>query len=604
LIESSHYIKQMSQSDPSKVSSLLRQLWRHCAYRRRVQLALLLVLMIFTSVTELVSIGAVLPFLAVLTNPDRLFEIDQIRTVAAWMQITKPEQLVLPLALFFALAAIVSGMAKITLLKAQMKVSYAIGIDLSLSIYRNTLYQNYAVHMRRNSSELISAVYEKATNVTGGIIMPLLTTVSALLTLAAILSVLLSIAPMVTFLTLLGFGLVYGVIIVLTKKKVFQYSKQINVSRTYAIQTLQESFGGIRDILIEGTQEAFCTVYRNTIVPLKKAEASVGFFSATPRYVIESISMVLMVLVSVYLVSSPNVSASAVPVLGALALAAQRLLPLLQQCYSNWTYIHASRDTLIDAISLLNQALPNWVDQPRLPPIRFQRDLVCRNLSFRYSNELPLVLNDISFTIARGSRVGFVGLTGSGKSTLLDILMGLLYPSAGTLEIDGEPITADNCRAWQRRIAHVPQNIFLADTSIMENIAFGTPRNEIDEIRVKRAAAMAQISGVIEKLPNGYDTEVGERGARLSGGQRQRLGIARALYKQADVLILDEATSALDSETEAAVMLTIQNLPADLTIFIVAHRLSTLANCSEIIEIHDGKATRREGSAVSLEHKE
>jgi ATP-binding cassette subfamily B protein len=303
--------------------------------------------------------------------------------------------------------------------------------------------------------------------------------------------------------------------------------------------------------------------------------------------------MVLMVLVSVYLVSGPSGSLSAVPVLGALALAAQRLLPLLQQCYSNWTYIHASRETLVDAIALLNQSLPDWVDQPPLPLIDFSRDLTCRNLSFRYSSELPLVLDDISFRIARGSRVGFVGLTGSGKSTLLDILMGLLYPSAGTLEIDGEPITMSNCRAWQLRIAHVPQNIFLADTSVMENIAFGIPRNEIDETRVKRAAAMAQISEVIEKLPGGYETAVGERGARLSGGQRQRLGIARALYKQAEVLILDEATSALDSETETAVMSTIQNLPAELTIFIVAHRVSTLKSCNQIIELFDGKAKLR-----------
>lgn len=590
----------MTQVQPQTLFSLLCQLWRNCAYPRRVQLAFLLLLMIFTSLTELVSIGAVLPFLAVLTNPERLFESEQIRAIAVWMHVTEPDQLVLPLALFFAVAAIVSGLAKITLLRAQMKVSYAIGIDLSLSIYRKTLYQPYAVHTSRNSSEMISAVYEKAAHVTGGILMPLLTTISALMTLVAILTILITMAPLITIMTILAFGSVYGVIIVLTKKKVFQFSEKINESRTDAIQILQESFGGIRDILIEGTQEAFCTVYRNVIVSLKKAEASVGVFSATPRYIIESISMVLMVLISVYLVSSPGASASAVPVLGALALAAQRLLPLLQQCYSNWTYIHASRDTLAAAIALLNQVLPEWVDQPKLPPISFTRELVCQNLSFRYSNDLPLILDDVSFTIARGGRVGFVGLTGSGKSTLLDILMGLLYPTAGTLEIDGVPITSSNCRAWQRRIAHVPQNIFLADTSIMENIAFGIPKNEIDEIRVKRAAAMAQISGVIDRLPKGYETEVGERGVRLSGGQRQRLGIARALYKQADVLILDEATSALDTDTEAAVMTTIQKLPAELTILIVAHRVSTLAKCSEIIEINDGKAITRSNSAFGL----
>jgi len=215
-----------------------------------------------------------------------------------------------------------------------------------------------------------------------------------------------------------------------------------------------------------------------------------------------------------------------------------------------------------------------------------------KQLSFRYSDHTPWVLRNLNFSIARGSRVGFVGTTGSGKSTLLDIVMGLLQPTDGTLSIDGVPVVTANHRGWQAHIAHVPQAIFLADTTIEENIAFGVPMEQIDHERVRDAARNAQIAEVIESWPQKYKTIVGERGIRLSGGQRQRIGIARALYKQADVIIFDEATSSLDNETELAVMQAIENLSTDLTILIIAHRLTTLKNCTQVIELGDGGIRR------------
>ena len=216
------------------------------------------------------------------------------------------------------------------------------------------------------------------------------------------------------------------------------------------------------------------------------------------------------------------------------------------------------------------------------------------NVSFQYEVTAPVVLNQISLTVKKGARLGLIGTTGSGKSTLLDILMGLLSPTHGTFEVDKQVITDTNVSAWQRRVAHVPQSVFLADTSILENIALGVPIKQIDITCARAAAEMAQLTETINALPQGYETTVGERGARLSGGQRQRIGIARALYKGVDVLILDEATSALDLETERAVMDGVNRLPADLTVIIVAHRLSTLSGCSEIMEIKEGKLQRVE----------
>jgi ATP-binding cassette subfamily B protein len=222
----------------------------------------------------------------------------------------------------------------------------------------------------------------------------------------------------------------------------------------------------------------------------------------------------------------------------------------------------------------------------------FRQQIRLNQLSFQYSPQTPWVLNEVNLCILRGSRVGFIGVTGSGKSTLLDIVMGLLEPTTGTIEIDGQLVTSGNHRAWQEHIAHVPQAIFLADSTIEENIAFGVPKDQIDSGRVRQAAEQAQIADIILTWPNKYQTLVGERGIRLSGGQRQRIGIARALYKKADVIIFDEATSALDNETEQAVMQAIEGLSGDLTLLIIAHRLTTLKNCTQVVEMENGRLKR------------
>ena len=281
--------------------------------------------------------------------------------------------------------------------------------------------------------------------------------------------------------------------------------------------------------------------------------------------------------------------ATALPVLGALALGAQRLLPAMQLTYSAWASIVGSHASLIDTIALLDQPLPTDILQPAPAPLIFQKNIQFKSARFRYTSDGPWVLDGINLVIAKGSRVGFVGSTGSGKSTMLDLLMGLLVPTEGELMVDGQHINGNRISAWQRTIAHVPQSIYLADTTLAENIALGVPRNSIDLQRVHQASRQAQIADFIESRPEGYNTFVGERGVRLSGGQRQRIGIARALYKQASVLVFDEATSALDNSTEQSVMDAIDGLGSDLTILLIAHRLTTVRHCDTVIELEHGQ---------------
>jgi ATP-binding cassette subfamily B protein len=237
--------------------------------------------------------------------------------------------------------------------------------------------------------------------------------------------------------------------------------------------------------------------------------------------------------------------------------------------------------------------VPAELLKPVATPLSFRDVIRFENISFRYTSEGPWVLEDFNLTIPKGSRIGFVGSTGSGKSTTLDLLMGLLTPTTGQLLVDGKPIVGDRIRPWQRTIAHVPQAIYLADSTLAENIAFGVPRTDIDLKRVQKAARQAQIADFIESGRDAYDAYVGERGIRLSGGQRQRIGIARALYKQASVLVLDEATSALDNATEQSVMDAIDGLDRELTILLIAHRLTTVRRCDTIVQLEHGRVVAK-----------
>ena len=576
------------------IAVLLKRLWYHLEPRRHRQFALLLALMLLASFAEILSIGAVLPFLGVLTVPERIFGLPATQSVIEAFKLTEPKQLLLPLTIAFGLAALIAGAMRLLLLWVSTRLSFATGADLSINIYRRTLYQSYATHCARNSSEVINGISGKANGVIYSIIVPTLTLISSIIMLIAILIALLMVQPVIALIAFGGFGLIYIVIIRLTRKQLISDSNCVARESTQVIKSLQEGLGGIRDVLIDGSQEAFCQIYRKADSPLRRAQGNSLFISASPRYGMEALGMILIAALAYSLAQQDDGIAKAIPILGALALGAQRLLPVLQQTYGSWSQINSGQSSLKDTLELLDQPLPDYTNQP-VAQLPFRQKIILKQLGFRYGEQTPYVLKQINLTISKGSRVGFIGATGSGKSTLLDIIMGLLQPIDGVLEIDDQIITLTNHRAWQAHIAHVPQAIFLADSTIEENIAFGIPKDQIDHSQIKRAAQQAQISESIESWPKQYQTFVGERGIRLSGGQRQRIGIARALYKQADVIIFDEATSALDNETEQAVIQAIEDLSKDLTVLIIAHRLSTLKSCTQIIELGGG-VIKRSGS--------
>jgi ATP-binding cassette, subfamily B, bacterial PglK len=549
----------------------------------------LLLVMIFASFAEVISIGAVLPFLGALTAPEALFNHALAQPLVSSLNLTQPQDLLLPLTALFIFAAIISAAIRVLLLWLQTRLGYAIGADFSIEIYRRTLYQPYQVHLSHNSSEIIAGISGKVASVIYDTILPLLTLISSALMLMVILAALIAIDPSVALIAFTGFGSIYVVITLVTKKRLAINSQEISQNSNRVIKALQEGLGGIRDVLIDGSQKTYCSIYRLADIALRRAQANNHIMGATPRFLIEALGMSLISLLAYGISAREAGFAHAIPILGALALGAQRLLPVMQQLYQSVSSLKGGRASLNDVLDLLGQALPEHVNEPAQAPIKFGNSIQLNDVGFRYSHQGPQVLSNISFEIKKGCRVGFMGTTGSGKSTLLDLVMGLLSPTSGAIEVDGVPITTNNHRAWQAHIAHVPQAIFLADVSIAENIAFGVPLEEIDMQRVKIAAEKAQIAETIESWEKEYQTFVGERGIRLSGGQRQRIGIARALYKKADVIVFDEATSALDNQTESAVMDAINAIRDGITVLIVAHRLSTLEKCDLVYKLSHGQ---------------
>jgi len=549
--------------------------------------------MVFSAFAEIISIGLVVPFLSAITNPSVIFESDMVQPVLSFFSVESDYSLIVFLTFAFCIAAITSAGLRLATLWMQTSLCYSIGAYLSSQIYKNSLYQSYSVHLSRNSSEFISTIVSKTSASTSYAILPSLNILSSSFVLLAIILTLVLIHPVIALTSFVLFTFLYGGVILLTRKKLDSDSEKISYEQDQVIKILQEGFGSIRDILVSNTQEVYLEAYSLSFNRLQRAWSNVEIIKGIPRYVIEALSVIVICLLALFFYSQPNGVIGAIPILGAMALGAQKMLPILQLLYSSFSSLRAGFASLSDVLELLAEPSNEILIKSSNKEISFKNKIRIENLQFKYSPDGPMILDGIDLEIPKGSMIGIIGTTGSGKSTLIDIVMGLLQPNAGKFIVDDVIITETNKLGWQSVIAHVPQAIFLADISIAENIALGTSADEIDYDLVEDAARQAQIHKSIMSWSDGYSTIVGERGARISGGQRQRIGIARALYKKASVIILDEATSALDSETEISVMQSILSSNKDLTFLIVAHKLKTLQGCTKIIELSEGKISRQ-----------
>ncbi len=552
-----------------------------------MQFLLLSIMVPIGGLAEIISLGAVLPLISFLIDPEKVFRYEYVQKGADLFQIDKAENLGIPLLIAFGALVVGSAFYRVVLLWLITKVSFGCGTDLCEKAYKITLSQPYIKHLARHSSNVILGITGKVAG-TANIFQQVLMLLNSLILVTLILGTILFFNPLVTTFSVLVFGVIYIYISKLTRKRLEQNSIEIASESEKILKSIQEGLGAIRNVIIDGSQKVFISDYHKADIALRKAQCGNNVMSACPKFIVEALTIILISVVSFSFGLRSGGIIEVLPVIGVIVLAAQKVLPNIQQIYVAWATISGVHRSLSDAIDLLGQPMINSFDKKIQRRVEYCQKLEVISVSFRYSDVTPMILNNISLAIPRGSRTGIIGATGSGKSTLLDILMGLLTPTSGQLKIDGRIMDCVDILQWQKIIAHVPQSVFLADASLAENIAFGVPLLEIDMERVRHAAKKARIAAFIDGLSDGYLTPTGERGARLSGGQRQRIGIARALYKNAKVLMFDEATSALDDETERSVMEAIDGLGRDVTIILIAHRMSTLQKCDLLLKIDDG----------------
>ena len=570
-----------------------KEVYSHLSPPRRRMFFFVAILLVLSALAEVATIGAIFPFLAVLA--EGAVEGPQSELIEAYRQwvIGLGYDPVWFSAAGLAIIASVSAALRLAISWLSLNFTFMTGFELSSRLLRRTFSLPYSFHIENNSSKTLSSL-ERVQHVLAYCLMPAMQAFTAGGVAIVILAALIWLDPIIALSAGAFFTVIYAAVSFASRRKLQSDSAIISDSLRVRVQVVQESLGGIRDLILDRTQSVFVEKFESVDGRFRRAQAIVYFISAAPRFVVEAASIVLIALLALYINSRPGGLISALPMLGAFAIGAQRLLPLVQQVYASWSMVMGSRAALDELLDSLGDP-DEVIELPRpdtASPLPFADKLELAAVSYRYPSGDGDALKDINLVIPRGARVGLIGKSGSGKSTLVDLLMGLIEPRDGALMVDDRRVDVSLHPNWQRQVAHVPQMIFLADTSIAGNIAFGRLASEIDMERVQQAARDADLHAFIESLPDGYETQTGERGVRLSGGQRQRLGIARALYKRASLLVLDEATSALDDVTEKSVMESISGLSSDLTIVMIAHRLTTLRDCDVIYEMRDGRIAR------------
>jgi ABC-type multidrug transport system fused ATPase/permease subunit len=575
-----------------KIIDVLIQLWGYINLRRKVQFKWLLGLMLLSSLAEVLSLGMVVPFLSVLSNPQSIFEEEKAKNILRILSIGDTDELLLTLTAIFCITALIAGITRLYFLTYSAKVTYLTGAELSTLTFEKTIEQDYEVHIRRNSSEIIDIICNKVSIAIHFINMTV-NLIGAVIILFSIILILLYVNVAVSAISFLFFSLAYISIYSLTRKGLKSKSKIISDGSPKIVQVVQEGLGGIRDILLDGNQKYYAEIYRKLDAKFRRAQGDIIIISTGPRYILETIGIIFISLVAYYLcIKNGGSIISELPVLGILVISSQRLLPILQQIYSSYIAIQNGLPAAKQVLSLLdtpNSIKKDIIDLDENKILLFEEKIELKNVSFKYHQTKRWIFEKINLKIVKGEILGIIGKTGSGKSTLVDILMGLLAPQSGCIKIDEQIIDASNIKSYQALIAHVPQNIFLLDASIAENIALGSDGLNIDIEKIHKVAKEAEIYEFISSLPDKFETRIGERGIKFSGGQRQRLGIARALYRGGKILIFDEATSALDIDTEESILTTVNSLGSNYTIIIITHRLSSLKFCNNFIVVSNGK---------------
>jgi ABC-type multidrug transport system fused ATPase/permease subunit len=566
---------------------LLSELWAHLTRVRKAQFIFVLILSLFSALLEMVGLGILFPFLGAIMATEQVMQNSNVSLLISIFRINTGDEFIFLLWSLLVSTALLASILKVVLVWIGSRVSYAAAGDLNVAVFGRSLAQPYEVHISRNSSEVIAGINSKVSQAMLFLHQSVLL-VSSCFTLASVSITLLLIDTFTTSITFLVFSVAYVLVFLTAKNRLKSNGLVFSREVTVTLKILRQSFDGIREVLLKGSANYLTESYRRSDSLIRESQANHMLITSAPKHVIEGLGIIFIATLAVWLSSESEGVERAIPILGVLALGAQRLLPALQQIFSSTSNIVSAIPSVGDAVRLLNQVDFSKAVHPSGKFLPFENSIVLANVSFHYPEHSHYALKGINLVIKKGERIGIIGQTGSGKSSLLDILSGLVMPIDGGVTVDKRDLNKKNVALWRQKIGYVSQNPIIFDISVAENVAWGLDFSEINLRRVSEVCQIAQISELIESRPLGYKEILGEFGVSLSGGQRQRLALARALYANPEILILDEATSALDVSTEREITKALSGMDRHLTMLIVAHRYSSIEFCDRVIELRDG----------------
>ena len=542
------------------------------------------------SIIEVIGVGSIMPFLGVLGNPEIIEKNEYLFYVFDSLQFTSKESFLMFLGGFAIFMLLLSALFRIFTYYSLYRFSNMRRHSIGKKLLIKYLHQPYSFFLKKTSDNISKNILSETDIVVSQVINSFLMMITYSIVILFLIFFLLVVDYKLALILGALFGGFYVLMYLTIRKYIAKIGKERVVANGLRYKVTSETIGGIKDLKILGREKVYLDSFDKPSITFSKHAATSQILSMVPQFLVEAIAYSAILSMALYALQTSGTNlGDLLPVLGLYALGALKLKPAINTIYSsisNIRFATATLDEIVNDLKIEDKELNITNNNER---IEFKKSIRLQNIDFVYDESVKKSLNNIDLTIKSKTMVGFIGKTGAGKSTLIDIILGLLSPTSGSIYIDDEELSEQNKRKWQNIIGYVPQSIFLIDDTISTNIAFGVPKEAIDHQKVAEVSKMAQVDEFITALDKGYDTQIGERGVRLSGGQRQRLGIARALYHDPEVLVLDEATSALDNKTEQEVMDAVNKMSGKKTIIMIAHRMSTVERCDQIIELKDGE---------------
>ncbi len=573
-----------TENNKLSTKKIVNKIFSHLSLKRKKETIYVFILSIFSSLAESVSIALLIPFIGFFLNPDTYLANDFFKMILNFFGASNQKEMFKFASFLFILMVILSSLIKLRYIRSSNSLADNITSDFRIKIFNFLLNQDYSYYFKHGSNEIMSNLAQK-TGFFSTMIFAAMNIVNAILISTAIFIVLIINEPYYTPIIIFTVLIFFFITFKIKSKSVIKKGNNLSLNQNFIIDIFENTIGYLQEIFVYNLNKFFSSILIKASKETAKSSSEIRTISMLPRIYLETFVITFVILLIYFSDFTDRSTLINISFLAILAFAAQKCLPLINSIYQLSILFKGATPAVSSFLKILDKDKKKSMPNNEIQVLEFKKNIKLENLSFRYSEISPYILKKINIEIFKGEKVAIKGQTGSGKTTLINLILGLLSPSNGKIFIDNKEINSKNISSWQKNLALVPQTVFLNDASILENIAIGQTLDQIDHKKVISAAKLAQLDDFINDLPDKYNQKVGEKGIRLSGGQRQRVGIARAIYRNSNLIILDEPTNALDLETENLVLSALLKLDENMTIIMISHNNNSLSRFNKIIDL-------------------